>query len=242
MKTKFIAVLSAIALFTSCQKDVIPELTQNTSTTSNRIVTNELATNCKACEYYPICAGSVYNYSANGGSLFISTTIGKPSSYTVEFISDTSINGDMYKKMKVANGQVAMYDCTDGVTTELVPFINPTNQTGGIIKTTILKANEPVGAIWRDTLSLSNTLNEFYEYTILEKGTSRAVAGVIYDDIIKLKKNTFIQNNGVTTLTNDYLLLYYARRFGLIETKSINTVGQGAINYHSILTSAIIPQ
>lgn len=241
MKTKFIAALVIVALFTSCQKDVIPKLIENTNTTNNRIVTNELTTNCKACEYYPICAGSIYNYSANGGSLFISTTIGKPSSYTVEFISDTSINGEVYKKMKVANNQIALYDCTNGVTTELVPYINPTNQAAGIIKTTILKANEAVGAIWRDTTNISNTQSEFYEYTILEKGTSRAVAGVIYDDIIKLKKNIYIQNNGVTTLTNDYLLLYYARGFGLIETKSINTVGQGAINYHSILTSAIIP-
>jgi hypothetical protein len=241
MKTQFIAALVIVALFTSCQKDVIPKLIENTNTTNNRIVTNELTTNCKACEYYPICAGSIYNYSANGGSLFISTTIGKPSSYTVEFISDTSINGEVYKKMKVANNQIALYDCTNGVTTELVPYINPTNQAAGIIKTTILKANEAVGAIWRDTTNISNTQSEFYEYTILEKGTSRAVAGVIYDDIIKLKKNIYIQNNGVTTLTNDYLLLYYARGFGLIETKSINTVGQGAINYHSILTSAIIP-
>jgi hypothetical protein len=241
MKTKFIAALSAVVLLTSCQKDVIPELVENTNTTSNRIVTNELTNNCKACEYYPICAGSVYNYSANGGSLFISTTVGKPSSYTIQFISDTSINGYIYKKMKVANGQIAMYDCTNGVTTELISYINPTTQNAEIIKTTVLKANEPVGAMWRDTLSISNTVNEFYEYTILEKGTSRAVAGVIYDDIIKLKKNTYIQNNGVTTLTNDYLLLYYARGYGLIETKSINTVGQGSINYHSILTSAIIP-
>lgn len=239
MITKLIAAIAAVALFTSCQKDVIPELIENT--TSNRIVTNELTTNCKACEYYPICAGSVYNYSANGGSLFTSLTIGKPSSYTVEFLSDTTVNGNIYKKMKVANGQIAMYDCADGVTTELVSYINPTSQTSEIIKTTILKANEVVGAMWRDTLHLSNTLNEFYEYTILEKGTSRAVAGVIYDDIIKLKKNVYTQNNGVTMLTNDYLLLYYARGFGLIETKSINTVGQGAINYHSILTSAIIP-
>jgi hypothetical protein len=241
MITKFIAAFAAVALFTSCQKDVIPELKENTITPSNRIATNELTTNCKACEYYPICAGSVYNYSANGGSLFTSLTIGKPSSYTVQFISDTSINGNIYKKMKVANNQIAMYDCADGVTTELVSYINPTSQAPEIIKTTILKANEPVGAMWRDTLSISNTLSEFYEYIILEKGTSRAVAGVIYDDIIKLKKNVYIQNNGVTTLTNDFLLLYYARGFGLIETKSINTVGQGAINYHSILTSAIIP-
>jgi hypothetical protein len=238
MKTKLIAALSAIVLFTSCQKDVIPELLQNTNA---RIVTNELTTNCKACEYYPICAGSVYNYSANGGSLFTSLTVGKPSSYTVQFISDTTINGTIYKKMKVANNQTALYDCENGVTTELVPYINPINQTQEIIKTTILKANENVGAMWRDTLQISNTLSEFYEYTILEKGTSRAVAGVIYDDIIKLKKNNYIQNNGVTTLTNDYLILYYAKGFGLIETKSINTVGQGAINYHSILTSAMIP-
>jgi hypothetical protein len=239
MKTRIFAAIASIALFASCQKDVSPELFQNTNTESNL---NELDTDCKACAYYPLCDSSIYNYSERGGGLFTSLTIGKPSTYMVQFVSDSTIDGNMYKKMKTVNGQVGFFDCTNGVTTQLVFFTNPLTQVLSVQKTTILKANEPVAATWSDTLTISNTQKEYYNYTILEKGISRAVGGIMYDDVIKIKKHSSTFINGVTTLSTDYLELFYARGTGLIETKSISTVGMGSINYHRILTSAIIPE
>lgn len=237
MKTRITVAIVSIVIFSSCQKATNDELLLSPTTTSSNL--NELTLDCKAAPYYPICDSSVYNYSEKGGGLFTSATIGKNSSYTVEVISDTTIDNNIYKKVKGVDGQIGFYDCSNGVTTQLEIY---PNQSPSVIKTTILKSNESVGGMWRDTLNISTTLKEFYEYTILEKGTSRAVGGVLYDDIIKLRKNTFICNNGVTTLTNNYLELYYARGTGLIETKSINTIGNGSINYHRILTSAIIPE
>jgi hypothetical protein len=240
MKTNFFAALTIITLFTSCQKDVKDELSAADTTTSlsHR---NESITDCKACEYYPTCTGSVYNYSEVGGKLFTSITIGKPVSYTLEFIADSIINNIEYRKMKAENDEIGFYDCADGVTTKLTYFTNVAFPQFSSTKTTILKANEPIGGMWKDTVDLTNTQKEIYEYNILEKGTTRAVGGVLYEDIIRVRKNIFLLDNGITTNTNRYFEHYYAKGIGLIETKSINMNGNGSITFHRILTSAIIP-
>ena len=239
MKTRFIVAIVSIVFFSSCQKETVENLMleQATPTTTSNL--NELGADCNAAPYYPICDSSVFNYSEKGGGLFTSLTVGKNSGYTLRVLSDTTIDNNIYKKARIANGDIAYYDCQNGVVTQLMFYAN---QTPSDVKTTIMKSNEPVGAMWRDTFNISNTIKEYYEYTIMEKGTSRGVGGIFYDDIIKLKKNTFVSENGVVSSTNNYLELFYARGTGLIEIKSINTVGNGAINYHRILTSAFIPE
>jgi hypothetical protein len=238
MKIRFSAAFAAVVLLASCQKDLGINLLPNETSVNNNATSTF---DCKACEYYPICDSSIYNYSEKGGGLFTSQTVGKTSSYTLTFLSDSIIGNKTYKKMRAEGGQIGFYDCNDGTTTQLVYYTNPITQDLLTAKTTILKANEPVGGMWRDTLVITANQKQFYEYTILEKATSRAVGGILYDDVIKLRKDTYIQSDGVTTPSTNYFELYYARGTGLIETKSISTAGVGSIVYHRILVSAIIP-
>jgi hypothetical protein len=247
MKTKITAALLAWVFFSSCQKDVSDEsyTLSNGVTASgaggtlpgggtNTSTTNQ--TNCKACNYYPICSGSVYNYSDTSAG----SSVGVASNYTLTYVKDTTIENKIYQKIKGAGQQNTYFNCTAGVSTTIV--LNGTT-TGGTtlpyVKITTLKSNEPVGASYSDIISNAGQ-DAVYTYTIVSKGNSRTVAGKTYADVIHVKEQTTIDFLGNITPAgkSEY---YFAKGVGLIESISFDDFNGGAQILHHVLINATIP-
>jgi hypothetical protein len=240
MKTKFIAAIAAVALFTSCQKDFSEEyaVLQSTTTTTN---TNALGVNnCKASPYFPVCTGSSYNYTETRGSIAPGNQLGAPNNYTLEYIGDTTIENKIYQKIKSYVTQVVFYNSTDGVLSQII--LNENTQTNGSIpyyKFTIVKSNESVGATWRDVLSLPSNQTETNDYTIIAKGITRTVFGITYNDVIHVRQDVrySLYGNSIYTHYDKYM----AKGIGLIESITYDDLNGGNVFSHRKLVSSIIP-
>jgi hypothetical protein len=254
MKMKLFAALAATALFfTSCEKDHSEENSTPSGVGTNGAggtgtggtgtggtgtgVGNNLA-NCKNCAYYPICSGSVYNYRDTTAT----SPTGANFSYTLTYIKDTIIDNVTYQKISGSGQQNSYFNCTNGVSTGIA--INGSTQGGTVIpyvKTTALKANEPVGATWQDVISLSAIQSATYTYTMEAKGISRTVAGITYPDVIHLSQEAETTVTGGGTIQFAHSDYYLARGVGLIETIGYDDLNGGTQILHRILTSSIIP-
>ncbi len=240
MKTTIITTLASILLLTSCQKDFSAEygLAQNNPTTIGNTTTNVAADNCKECGYIPTCNGSVFNYKTQRGGLQIGTS-GSASSYTLTYISDTTIGGKLYKKMKGDAQQITYINCSTGNSTQL--YVNPQSNTQiSVYKITQLKANEPVGTTWKDINTLGNNLSEYSYYKIEAKGTTKTVFGKVYNDVIKVRLDVKSEITGVAQEQSTYTEMYYAKGVGLIESIDYNFSDRSVLS-NRVLTSAIIP-
>jgi hypothetical protein len=239
MKITLLSALTAILLFTACEKDYSEEngsLPSNTTTAGGGTGSGGSGTgggssnlsNCKDCIYYPVCSGSVYKYSDTTavGTVFNSTN-------NLLYIKDTIMENKTFQKVDGASEPNTFFNCTAGVTTAIT--INP----GGapITRTTVLKANEPVGATWSENVYVAGQ-NLNYNNTIISKGLPRTVAGITYADVIKVKVLVSINILGTNTLaaSADY---YYARGVGLIEGYVYDDIGN--VDDHVVLTSSLIP-
>ncbi len=239
MKTTILTTLASILLLTSCQKDYSAEygLVQNNSTVAGNTTTNA-TDNCKECSYIPTCTGSVYNYKIQRGGLQTGND-GSASSYTLTYISDTTIGGKLYKKMKGDAQQISFVNCATGISTQL--YVNPQSNTQiSVYKITQLKANEPVGATWKDINTLGNNLSEYSYYKIEAKGITKTVFGKVYNDVIKVRLDVKSEVTGVVQEQSTYSEMYYAKGVGLIECIDYN-FSDGSVLSNRVLASAIIP-
>ena len=229
-----VAVLFISFVFSSCQKEFSVDSSQLTAGGTG---TGVSSTNngCKDCIYYPICSGSVYNYSDTSSGSSTATSSG----YTLTYIKDTSIESKTYKKFSVSGQQNGFFNCTSGVSTAIV--LNGSTQ-GGIllpyVKITTLKENAAVGTSWSDTITL-NGQDAVYTYTIVSKGTGRTVAGTTYADVIHVHEQTTLDLMG-TVIPAGQSEYYFAKGIGLIESLSIDDF-TGTQLLHHVLISASIP-
>lgn len=245
MKTRLTAALLAIIFFTSCEKDVSDE----SLTLSNGIINNGTSgggatggggtsnqSTCKECVYYPICSGSVYNYSDTSAG----SSTGVASNYTLTYVKDTTIENKVYQKITGAGQQNTFFNCSAGVSTAII--LNGVTQGGTTlpyVKLTALKANEPVGATYTDIIT-NQGQDATYTYTIVSKGIPRTVAGRTYADVIHVHEQTTIDFMGNITPAgqSEY---YIARGVGLIESISFDDFSGGTQILHHVLISATIP-
>ncbi len=239
MKSKLITALAAIAMLTSCQKDFSEEYgTAQTTTITN---TNDLGVNnCKASPYFPVCTGSAYNYTESRGAIAPGNELGAPNNYTLQYLGDTTIENKIYQKIKSYGTVVVFYNSTDAVLSQIV--LNENVQTNGAIpyyKFTLVKSNEPVGATWRDVLSLPANQTETNDYTIIAKGITRTVFGTTYNDVIHIRQDVRYSLYGNTIYT--HMDKYMAKGIGLIESITYDDLNGGNVFSHRKLVSSIIP-
>jgi hypothetical protein len=243
MRTKFIAALAVIALFTSCQKDFSEEYGTQQQT-NNTITTNANAlgaNNCKASPYFPVCTGSVYNYTETRGAIAPGNELGAPNNYTLQYIGDTTIENKIYQKIKSYGTIVVFYNSTDAVLSQIV--LNENTQTNGSVpyyKFTLVKSNASVGATWRDVLSLPANQTETNDYTIIAKGITKTVFGITYNDVIHIRQDVRYSASGsaVYSHTDKYM----AKGIGVIESITYDDFNGGYVLSHRKLVSASIPQ
>jgi len=220
MKTVLVLVFTS-ALFISCQKELNFDIVAGNSA-------------CKACSYIPFCDGSVYVYSDTTGGVGIDVTD------TVNIIRDTSIDGKVYQKFSNALTD-GFYNCESGVSTVLL--LNVLSAGGAIprLEQTLLKANSPVGATWSNTVS-TPVADIVYNSRIEEKGISKTLLGVTYNDVIHVRSVLSTAIGGIPIVLGESHF-YYANNIGLIEsiTSSSGITGPPVVVNHRVLKTYSIP-
>lgn len=185
--------------FASCKKDAVNE---------NGIISQSNAVPAVNGSYYPYNNGSKYTYvdSTSGGSTITKSAI------TIS--GDTTIDGKTFSKA-AAIGTTYYNNSAEGVTT-LITYNGEDKQI-----TTVLKANEPVGTVWKDVFSNAG-VPATYEWKIVAKGIDKTVQGVNYSNVIQVHMlgSAEVPVLGKVVFANsDY---YYAPNIGLIEHIAYN--------------------
>ncbi len=198
---------------------------------------------CKDCLYYPSCVGSKYT--------FADTINGTPYVLVSEYISsvDTTIGGVVFQKIKsnttpaaLAGNSTIYYNCSGGVTT-LKAYNAVTIGGTSVVESTVrpIKENAAIGDTWTDSNPYPGVPGTTYEsaFTIAEKGISRTLAGVTYNDVIHIHLETGSTTGGVysASSTTEY---YYAKGIGLIETET-TLLSTGQVRLHQVLQTYFIP-
>ncbi len=241
MKTTFnVALIATITVFTSCQKDFSEEYGNLQTTIASDNTNNLGVNNCKANPYFPVCTGSAYNYTETRGSIAPGNELGAPNNYTLQYLGDTTIENKIYQKIKSYGSVVVFYNNTDAVLSQIV--LNENIQTNGTVpyyKYTLVKSNEPVGATWRDVLSLPANQTETNDYTIVAKGITRTVFGITYNDVIHVRQDVrySLYGNSIYNHSDKYM----AKGIGLIENITYDDSNGGNVFSHRKLISSIIP-
>jgi hypothetical protein len=271
MRTKWIAALvifASVALFWSCAKEYSLEGVGplpvagggggGTGTgTGNR--------HCIACTYLPFCDSSEFVYLLNG----IDTVPG-----LIHVLNDTLIGGQTYTKVSgfAAFNNGILYNCAnqeykaalplaqfglnaDSITAALQPLLDsllpipgggaPSISIPSTFYATILKANQPAGATWLDTLGTITvpvtagpfTINlRIYvgiEYTYLEKNTTRTVLSNSFTNVqhVQGKPKTGLAGSLPIPLplplptVNGQIDFYLAKDIGLAEMNASDSTG-----------------
>lgn len=214
IKSLFFA-LAACAAFTACKKEVANESIAGGNTETGAKLADGQS-------YYTTPAGETYTY--------VDTTSGGVSSTSIstqKSLGDTTIEEKTFAKVSGDGSRIYNYQNSDKGVTTLVAY-NGSDK----ITTTVLKANEPVGTVWTDNFTNAGIATS-YKWQIAEKGISRTVLGVTYNNVIKvhLQGTAAVGAKGNSTVANaDY---FYAPNVGLIENISYNPIS-GAVELHRV--------
>lgn len=232
MLTKHINLISII-LFTLCLTSCQKELSFENSNSSNG---NGSSSDCKGCNYFPLCKGSTYNYS--------DTILGVVSERNAvyDIIKDTTIAGKTFVKYTTGDGSFAYYNCSNGESRNIVyNAIGMQNTLADKIDLIMIKENAPVGASWIDVVT--NQMNQEIEYrdTIMEKGISKTVIDKNFADVIHVKTISGVvlpQPIGFFPFTqSDY---YFAKNVGLVDAVTTD-INSATVIQHTVLKSYSIP-
>lgn len=169
--------------------------------------------------YLHTTAGSTWNYRT-----IDNTTPGTPEDYTrTSTNKDTTINGKSYHVYSNSSTGESEYNTKVG--NDYFIFQALPDELGGTnVENLYLKANASVNSSWNQSypidvmgFSISATVTN----KITEKGISRTVNGVVYNNVIHVKTDIAISGlpPGTVTFTTD-IHQYYAPRVGLIEAKN----------------------
>ena len=239
MKTISPAILIAFAfLFSSCQKELSVQIgtPPGAITTGTGTGSGAGNTHCKDCIYYPVCTGSVYNYSDTS----YGSSAGTPLSYTLTYVKDTTIENKTYQKFTGAGQQNTYFNCTAGVSSTIIlNGVTAGGTTLPYVKITQLKAAEAVGATWFDTINNAGQIAT-YTYTIVSKTDTRIVSGHTYTNVIHVHEQTTEDVPGMGTINAGQSEYYFASGVGLIESISVDDFSGFTILHH-VLVSANIP-
>ncbi len=215
----FFSILLLCIVLASCKKDLVNENTVLPQSPGNKVADNANKLN----SYYPFRDKSIISYidSTIDGKAVISKS-------SLSILGDTTMDGNIYSKSSAGGSETITYhNYNNGVTT-LVSFKGDDK-----ITTTFLKANEPVGTVWKDEF-LNAGVPTTYEWKMMAKGINRTVQGIVYTDVIQvhlLGYATLPVQGKVKFADSDY---YYAPNIGLIENIS-NNPATGKTELHRIL-------
>lgn len=212
-------------VFASCKKDLVNDNVSLSKPAVNKVF--DSASNTYS--YYPFRNKSILSYvdTTKDGSTVISKS-------TIAILGDTTIDGKIFSKASTgASKSIAYYNNKDGVTT-FVSFKGEDK-----ITTTVLKANEPVGTVWKDAFMI-DAIPTTYEWKIVAKGIERIVLGVRYTDVIQvhLAGTADMPVQGKVVFANSEY--FYAPNIGLIENIS-NNPATGNTDLHRVLQKHLIP-
>ena len=193
--------------FASCKKDMVDE----SGVTPENNAAKSSVTSEANDSYYPDANGSTYTY--------VDSTLGGSSTITrsaMKVAGDTVIDGQNFSRTATKGSSTFdYYSSANGVTT-LITFKGKDKVT-----TTVLKANEPVGTVWKDVFSNAGVPTT-YEWKIVAKGINKTVRGVAYANVIQVHLLGYAQvpaQGKVVFADSDY---FYAPNIGLIENISFN--------------------
>jgi hypothetical protein len=180
--------------------------------------------------YMNMKAGSTWNYEVINNTLPASTSL-----YSLNSTNrDSSINGKNYHVyVNSSNGSSEYYYVSGN---DYFTFQSLPAALGGTkVENLYLKAGAAVGNSWSQTYNI--TYNSFplavtITHKIDEKGISRTVNGISYNNAIHVSTGISVAGIPPTALTSD-IDYYYAPNYGLIEnTSKIN------INYLTIMSNS----
>ena len=109
-----------------------------------------------------------------------------------------------------------------------------------------LKANAPEGTAWTDT-SIIGSVNKLYRtHTIMQKGISRTVLGVTYNNIIKVKveQNIYYTDPAAGLISAGITDYYVAKGIGVVEVVAYGEnpiTSELYVAVHSVLKFYYIP-
>ena len=227
MKIRNVIILFVIAmLIISCQKELSFGDTIGAGTT----------TPCKTCSYIPFCNGASYTY--------IDTTAGTgtTSIQTISVVKDTTIDGKIFQKFSNP-GSDGYYNCTSGISTIIAYQVPTSGGTVMKIEQIELKANEPVGATWSNTIINGIGQNVDYNYKIVAKGASKLVLGINYSDVIQVHLKTSITVPVLGTIVVGESDYFYANNIGLIDNINYTVIPSlpPIVSLHRVLKTYSIP-
>ncbi|PSL49241.1 hypothetical protein CLV51_101571 [Chitinophaga niastensis] len=196
-----LAILTVSALLFSCSKEM-----------SRAGDTPPVST----CDYAPYTTGSSFSYMNVNRS---KDTV----KYTLTVSGDTTINGNVYKK--VTNDSVfTCSNCKDGIYTQVASILTFQGYRADDLQLTYLKDNVPAGTTWSDTISVTNggiTSSGILEFTVTQKDITKTVNGKDYTQVIAVRMDAFalLLNNPVSVGTIS--TSYYGKGVGLIEADQL---------------------
>lgn len=198
-----IAILSSLSLLFSCSKEMSNEGEGPESPTGT-------------CDYAPYTTGSSFSY--------INVNRAKDTiSYTLTVSEDTTINGNVYKK--IGNDSVfTCSGCESGVYTQVASILTFQGYQADNLELTYLKDNVPAGTTWQDTITVTNdgvTSTGILEFTVLQKDFTKTVNGQDFAEVIAIKMDAFaiVFNNPIPVGTIS--TSYYGKGVGLIEADQL---------------------
>ncbi len=163
---------------------------------------------------------------------------------TVTIDGDSSINSKVYKILKHTNGGIhSYYNVTANGTANDYYQFQAVAAAGTSIEQLYLKDNLSQNETWAQDVTLTVTgigdVPVHITYTILEKGTTKVVSGITYNDVIAVKTDLSSTLLPPGTIVSD-IKSYYARNIGLIQGDyNVDVAAAGiAIHTDNILQTA----
>lgn len=198
--------------FLSCKKEVA----ENTAADSS----NKTAA---VTSYYPYNSNAAFSYmdSTSGGSA-------KAVISAVKISGDTSIDGQNYSRIVSGDNKLSRFCLSSDGETKMVYFDGDDR-----ITTTILKVNEPVGAVWKDQFTSNNTPMT-YEWKMMAKDLTKTIQGTTYSNVIQVHLSGYAETEIQGKLVFADADYYYAPNVGLIENIAYNPK-TGAKEFHRVL-------
>ena len=202
-----------------------------------------IAMSCKKHDPDPVSPVTTKPYAnTNDGSNWIyqlrtlnTTTSATDTTYDTSHVvagGDTLINTKNYKRISHNNGTTSFNNLTgnDYYQFQSIALLDTS------VEALYLKDNANVGDNWQQNLTVDPGLGVpipfTLKYSILEKGTSRVVFGVTYNDVITVK--TEVTSAALPGAITSDIRNYYARNIGLIESYyDINVTSPVATHVHN---------
>ncbi|NLU96358.1 hypothetical protein [Chitinophaga sp. Ak27] len=194
-----IVMLAAVTLLFACSKEMSREGDNSQPPAGN-------------CDYAPYTNGSSFSY-VNVNSAKDTTH------YTLTVSGDTTINGNVYKK--IGNDSVFTCSaCNTGIYTQVASILTFQGYKADDLKLTYLKDNVPAGTSWQDTISVTNggiSTSGIIQFTVTQKGITKAVNGKDYAEVIAVRMDAFALVLGNAVPVGTLSTSYYGKGIGLIE-------------------------